>query len=211
MCAYSSSLSLLQVTGFLLGESFLLKVPMSDPTLGDRQFVVIFHLHRSLCGRGTGKCQTSAPTLVALPHSAVWPLSMHAAVSWSLPLEDEPVVLDTWYQWKEATRASMEGLARNDADGSVAGAPWRWTSIQGWAARMQLFLPHMPAFRPYVNSAEHHSESKKWKAGPPHKAGEETSHDGWGWRAGKPRSHRLVLPITNTSPDGPRKRLPVKQ
>lgn len=69
----SSSLRLLQVTSFLLELSFLLKackekpVPVSDPALGNGQFVVIFHLFHSLCARGTGMCQLSAP---ALPHHA---------------------------------------------------------------------------------------------------------------------------------------------
>lgn len=173
--------------------------------------MIIFHLHGSLRGRGTGNCQTPAPTFAALPHYALWLLGVHTVVSWCLPLEDEPVVLDIWYEWKKATGASMEGLARNKADGSMAGAPWRWTSIHGWAARTQLSLPHMTVFWAYINSVEHHSESKKWKAGPPHRAGEETSRDGWGRRAREPHSHRLVLPVTNTSPDGPSKLLPLEQ
>lgn len=70
---------------------------------------------------------------------------------------------------------------------------------------------YMPAAQSYVNSAEHHFESKKWKAGLPHRAREETSHDGWGQRTHEPRSHRLGLPVTNASPDGPRNCLPLKQ
>lgn len=62
------------------------------------------------------------------------------------------------------------------------------------------FPPSQACCPTHSKSAEHHSESKKWKAGPCHKAGEETSHNGWELRAHQPRPHRLALPITNTSP-----------
>lgn len=104
---------------------------MSDPTLWGRQFLVIFHLHHSLRERGTGKRQTSVPTLLSLPGHAVRLSDVQTVVSQFLPLGSEPAALGIKYQWKEDT-----GAARNEADRSMAGAAQR--CIQGWAARTQL-------------------------------------------------------------------------
>lgn len=199
VCAYSSPVNLLQVTDFLL-ESFLLKVSMSDPTLVDRQSVVTLYLHHFLCGRGTSKCQTLVLTLVALPHCAVWPLQCAHST----------FVIPTTGRWACCARqqipveAIMTGF--NEVNGSMAGVPWRWTSIQDWAAMTRLSSPIclMPDLTLTLLSIilKARSEMQVFPKGLERKPA--TTGEGKRQKS-KPCSHHLVLPITHTSPDGPRK------
>lgn len=82
-----------------------------------------------------------------------------------------------------------------------------WQEQSGGGSKAELqghdFSSSQACCPTHSKSAEHHSESKKWKAGPPHKAGEETSPNGWGLRAHEPQSHCLALPSPNSSPYGP--------
>lgn len=114
---------------------------MSDSTPGGRQFLVIFHLHHSLCERNW-----QVPNIS--PHTSVssWPCSLTAwcaVVSQFLPLGSEPAALGIQCQWKEDTGAGWKRGRQEDGRSSPEMHP-------RMSCKDRTFFPHRSAVQSTV-------------------------------------------------------------